>query len=630
MPVTADYTWVESETTVQLQVPLKGTSPSRVDIFATECYLKVSFPPYLLEVDLHGFIDPEVHTARVRGGILIIKLTKKNGYTGLWGKIGVNTNHKSDPGVVARRKQSIQDKLKREQELMALASQRKHDDERLALRCQMSLEEAERQHIEDIKSEEKKEAEEEVYSAFSEMVTRAGEDAGMERESHAVSHKSKLKDDLGSDVEASEYAEEKEVGEHEQIFKHDCTEILSKEVQGEAAPESKDGQGEYLALENTCLDAADGRDDELQNSKDSVDPCNDSLMCYVPGPRKPATIGIGFTARLFPTPLRESKAQEESVWITKNHKHLSKNKALTGKIPPVNLDVDISESDPVWLKGRGDDLYNAGDYLAAINAYTAALEADPSMASSLSNRGASYLRLGQHEKCVADCCAAINAFRSSGGSGPSQARAFARRAMAQAELGQYHLSREDYRAALQFSPGDAGLKASVASAEVLARCEVAKRGAATKFAAGDFKGAHDLYSEVLELEPSFPSCLSNRAACHLALGSHEECVRDCTAALLLLDADPSDAGTSAKVWGGQCGGVVESSARPPVPGSAPPPGSRKRTAWVVSTVMRRGMARIKIGAFNEALEDYRAAGKILPGDKAVESDIEKLEHMVEE
>ena len=33
MPLTATYTWVESESTVQLQVPLKGQPISKVDVF---------------------------------------------------------------------------------------------------------------------------------------------------------------------------------------------------------------------------------------------------------------------------------------------------------------------------------------------------------------------------------------------------------------------------------------------------------------------------------------------------------------------------------------------------------------------------------------------------------------------
>lgn len=36
MPITAEYTWAESQTTIQLQVPLKGQATSKVDVFGEE------------------------------------------------------------------------------------------------------------------------------------------------------------------------------------------------------------------------------------------------------------------------------------------------------------------------------------------------------------------------------------------------------------------------------------------------------------------------------------------------------------------------------------------------------------------------------------------------------------------
>lgn len=33
MPLTAEYTWSESEKAIQLQVPLKGQAKSKVDLF---------------------------------------------------------------------------------------------------------------------------------------------------------------------------------------------------------------------------------------------------------------------------------------------------------------------------------------------------------------------------------------------------------------------------------------------------------------------------------------------------------------------------------------------------------------------------------------------------------------------
>lgn len=84
---------------------------------ATECYLKISFPPYLLELDLHGCIDSSQPRARTERGILIIKAKKKEGHIGIWGILGSIADRKSEPEVRIRREESIKEQLKREQEV---------------------------------------------------------------------------------------------------------------------------------------------------------------------------------------------------------------------------------------------------------------------------------------------------------------------------------------------------------------------------------------------------------------------------------------------------------------------------------------------------------------------------------
>lgn len=92
---------------------------------ATECYLKISFPPYLLELDLHGRIDAVQPKARTEKGILIFKAKKKEGHTGIWGKLGACVDrNKSEPEVRIRREESIKEQLKQEQEVSSLFGHR--------------------------------------------------------------------------------------------------------------------------------------------------------------------------------------------------------------------------------------------------------------------------------------------------------------------------------------------------------------------------------------------------------------------------------------------------------------------------------------------------------------------------
>eukprot|EP00752_Nemacystus_decipiens_P006509 g5861.t1 len=712
MPLVAKYTWVESESTVQLKVPLKGQPASKVDVYATECYLKVSFPPYLLEVDLDGCIDSMQPKARVENGTLIIKASKKEGHVGLWGSLGKPVDRKCDPKVKARREESIKEKLKQEQELKERVSLRKHQDERLALRSQMSVEEDERRRIEDIKAEEKEQAEKEVYRAFAELAAKqnGGEAAALDEAPTPTMAQPKdpggqekrrqlttlpsltcsSRDRLGTiDEGVSEegspippttnsdavIASEREV---ESSIWEDETDgfVDDEEAQGACDIDSEENVASLSRSSGEQgrqrpLDDGDAQEKVYTNNCDVDD--DEETVRYTPPPRTSAgVVPVGFTTRLFPTPLRESKVADESAWIMKNRRHLHKNKSLVGRLPEAGSDsagggddlpVDISDSDPVWLKGRGDDLYRGGDFLGAVNAYTAALDADPKAAACLSNRAACYLRLSRTggnassrshaSACVADCGAALEILRALPETGPSQAKVLARRALAYRELGHYGSSLEDCRAALVFSPGDATLLQEIARGEPLARAEVCKKEAATRFASRDVSGACDLYTAALEVVPGFPSALSNRAACYLALRKPRECVRDCTAVLDMLSVSVGGggAGSHGHVSGDTSSRTSDTlttaagpgdrhaatagepalapSSSPPLPpppaGSIPPPGSEKRTQWMLATILRRAMAKVQLEDLEGALRDYRAADSISPGNAEVEKDLRELE-----
>lgn len=124
-------------------------------------------------------------------------------------------------------------------------------------------------------------------------------------------------------------------------------------------------------------------------------------LTFIPAPRRSCQVKVSFTPRVFPTPMRESKKEEEEDWLLRNRRHLNQRmqKKLEG--------VDISERDPFWLKGKGDDFFTAKDYSSAINAYNCALEINPDYTPVLSNRAACYLQIEDYDKCIQDCTTAI-------------------------------------------------------------------------------------------------------------------------------------------------------------------------------------------------------------------------------
>jgi dyslexia susceptibility 1 candidate gene 1 protein len=486
MPISVPYSWSQTASRVEVVIPLKGSSPKCLDVFLTPAYLKASFHPYLVQLDLPGSINVEASKAVVRDGEVRLTLVKEEAGCE-WESVCLERSKE----VLERREQSIQEQRKNDEKLQERKKSRQQEEERRALRTQMALEDAQRQHLEDLKSKEKSEAERDVYQALAAMgreqsTNLAHIDGGHERNIHSVY----------------------EVEEEDSVYEAD--------VKGEDRAMANETE------EEQSLDL----DDREEESPVPQEPQQDTLLAedreelmYVPAPRQGAKVPIGFTPRLFPTPKRESKAQEEEDWIIRNRSHLHKNALVQGRLPKDAR--DLSESDPVWLKGKGDDLYRSGDFLSAINAYSAALDSSPDNVSVLANRAACYMRAGQEQKCIDDCAAGLDLLLKLPGGSDVQKRLLARRGAAYCAQGHFKTALEDYKSALELDPTNVELQRDAARLDVMARSAAIKLQADGRIVEGDTAGALELYTAAMELTPLSVACVSNRAACHLAQGEYK-------------------------------------------------------------------------------------------------------------
>ena len=60
MPVTPEFSWNETDGVVRMEVKLtSATSFTDNDVVASDVFVKVNCPPYLLQLDLFGYVDPE-------------------------------------------------------------------------------------------------------------------------------------------------------------------------------------------------------------------------------------------------------------------------------------------------------------------------------------------------------------------------------------------------------------------------------------------------------------------------------------------------------------------------------------------------------------------------------------------
>merc|ERR1719197_247018 len=357
----------------------------------------------------------------------------------------------------------------------------------------------------------------------------------------------------------------------------------------------------------------DDKDDGLDEEEEESD--EEEELAFVPAPRSTTTMkaSVKYTPRLFPTPMRESAQAKESDWIAQNRSHL-KSHPYFGKRAE---QLDVTESDPMWLKGKGDDFYRGGDFRSAINAYGSAIDVAPSLPAPLANRAACYLQIGELQPCIDDCTAVL---RLVGGTIAGQAqdkvpsaedrkmrlKVLVRRAMALCQLGRYEEGRADLDGALALEPRDPSLMADAERVRVLVRCDALKREGDAAFGAGDREAAHGFYTKALELDPGFVSVLSNRATCHLAMQSWQPCVDDCSRALELLQA------------------AVTTGQGSSLPCAMPASGTQKRRQWVLKTLVRRATANAQLGKFSAAVDDYEIAVQIEPANEALANDLKQL------
>lgn len=323
----------------------------------------------------------------------------------------------------------------------------------------------------------------------------------------------------------------------------------------------------------------------------------------LPPPRAANPVRITFTQTTRPTPARAD-----------NPDQLGPNDAPRSK--PVlkrvhNPDaVDIGEQNPVWLKDRGDQYFAIGDFASAANAYSAAISLDDDeyvgtiagrVATYYSNRSACYFQMSKHQKCTSDCDRALELLELVN-KGPatkadektlrSMCKLHARRAASLAFLGEVDEARRDYQQAILLSPED--MKHNLEGDLQRLDAVELKQDADAAVKLGHFPKAVELYAQARAVDPNNAALWSNTALCYLAMQNHEECIEACTNALQLLEASGDTSGHMAKV----------------------------------KTLLRRGTSRLELKQLHGALEDFQSASELMPSDKTIQDDLNKVKARV--
>ncbi|KAJ3315132.1 Dynein assembly factor 4, axonemal [Boothiomyces sp. JEL0838] len=136
--------------------------------------------------------------------------------------------------------------------------------------------------------------------------------------------------------------------------------------------------------------------------------------------------------------------------------------------------------------------------------------------------------------------------------------------------------------------------------------ETLKEKGDNQFKLGNFDGALNAYHDSLTLDPLNYNCLSNRAACYLKKQELENCIKDCTRALELVEREETIIKDELKKDDGL---------------------SNDRLAIKVKLYARRGSA-YSVNDLKKGLEDYESALKIDPQNTKIQQDVDQLRNML--
>ncbi|XP_049874370.1 dynein axonemal assembly factor 4-like [Pectinophora gossypiella] len=414
MPILVkDYTWIQTDKILNIKIPLNPVHHEKPDIFTSDSYIKVHFSPFIFELyPLHD-IDSEKSKCIVKEDIIVMDLVKRE--ICQWETLEKDLTKP--------------EKMKLKQEILE--------------KCQ---EEAKQ------KSEDKKikKSHLERFSVQRAMAIDADQHALMDARRDA--ERNKAMEDLEQWKQKQERVKlaviPSAVPQIEERLRSGVTitELSSSEDESDKKPPIRRPP---TPKKPSIPVKTPVRSDYVEKKKE------EAAKRVLPRLRQQGVLEIKHTPRTFPTPSRESVADEEQAWL----KNITLARRATGF---VSEDLRPEEQDPEWCKNKGDEFFRNGNFLGAISAYSHGISLSDKLPSLYANRAATHFALGNFNKCVQDTSSAIDLMKPvCEGNRRSRAKCIARRAAALARLGYLYKAIDEMKAAAKLLPDDESIKKDI-------------------------------------------------------------------------------------------------------------------------------------------------------------------------
>ncbi|KAL0119593.1 hypothetical protein PUN28_007794 [Cardiocondyla obscurior] len=408
--VIKNYQWRQTDTKIIIYVPIKGR-PRNVDLFVMDNYVKISFPPFILELFLWENVLEEESKCTLTDTEAVFSL-QKAGKAINWPSLEIENISKSEKCCIRNR---ILDKA---QNLLENRAKQKNERrqylQKEAVKIQINLDTNMQNKIEALRTCHRQAA----MQDFEEWRSRAEipilQDISGKVQKNRKMYRPPLKwfeDDLNiiqsqennkhekkdESVIIEELKEELDVGKKSEDSESDNEIASCKSSSNSLIIEmDEDSSQKFKTEEEKQIPGKDLVNRILKGQYPKINRIFDEPKKAIPLPRKSGSISVTFSERAFPTPARESAFAKEQEWLSKQAEARRKTGFVVENLRPEELD-------PQWLKDKGDDFFKAGNYLAAISAYTHGIKISDKMTALYVNRSAAHYALGNYYKCIDDC-----------------------------------------------------------------------------------------------------------------------------------------------------------------------------------------------------------------------------------
>ncbi|XP_078038764.1 dynein axonemal assembly factor 4 [Augochlora pura] len=509
--VIKDYTWRQTSELVTLNIPLRG-NPTNVDVFVVDNYVKVSFPPFILELFLWSDVVEEGSKCIITNQEAILSLQKTE-VTLEWPSLEVENIDKDTKRRYRNR--ALERAQTKAEELEKMKKEKRQYLQREAVKEQININTVTLNKIDAIKNAHRKEAMRDLedWRSMAELpfLPELGGEVQENRKAYKApltwfrddSNKLKsraltddeilgtpriteiLEDEIPKPKEALSHSNENEEIELNRKLiklKEDNEDILEQKRNNEksiydTSDDSSSSEGSGTNDQSKLHGFVKGTSKKKLHKKNKSRPGWESVKAAINGrlvrkdsifddpsksiplPRKKGTINVTFSDRKFPTPARESSHLEEQEW-------LEKQAEARRKIGFDSADLRPEERDPQWLKDKGDEFFKVGNYMAAISAYSYGIKISDKLASLFVNRSAAQYALGNYCRCIEDCSKALELMEPKcENNRESRARCHARRGAALCKLSSPQHGIPELEAALKLAPDNESIKRDVLAAK---------------------------------------------------------------------------------------------------------------------------------------------------------------------